>query len=62
MVGSLFKIIIGLFIWMVVPRLIYKKRKSPKNMLWGFINLSCKIVGFAIIATAILNFLQTILS
>jgi hypothetical protein len=52
MVGAVVKIVIGLFIWMVLPRLIYSKRKYQKNSpqffvkkgkaqktLWGFISL-----------------------
>jgi hypothetical protein len=62
MAGIFIKIIIGLFIWMVLPRLIYSKRKYKKNSPQFFVHISCKIIGIAIIAFAILNFIQTILS
>jgi len=62
MAGSIIKIIIGLFIWMVLPRLIYNKRKYQKNTPQFFVNLSCKIVGIAIIFFAILNFIQNVLT
>jgi hypothetical protein len=62
MAGIFIKIIIGLFIWMVLPRLIYSKRKYQKNSPQFFVHISCKIIGIAIIAFAILNFIQTILS
>jgi len=61
MVSVLVKIVIGLFIWMVLPRLIYSKRKYQKNSPQFFVHISCKIIGIAIIAFAILNFLQSIL-
>jgi len=62
MVGAVVKIVIGLFIWMVLPRLIYSKRKYQKNTPQFFVNIACKIVGIAIIAFAILNFIQSLLS
>jgi hypothetical protein len=62
MVGAVVKVVIGLFVWMVLPRLIYNKRKYQKNSSQFFVYLSCKIIGIAIIAFAILNFIQTILS
>ena len=61
MVGVVIKIVIGLFIWMVLPRLIYNKRKYQKNSPQFFIHISCKIIGIAIIAFTILNLLQSIL-
>jgi hypothetical protein len=61
MVGVVVKIVIGLFIWMVLPRLIYNKRKYQKNSPQFFVYISCKIIGIAIIAFTILNFLQSIL-
>jgi hypothetical protein len=61
MVSVLVKIVIGLFIWVVLPRLIYSKRKYQKNSPQFFVHISCKIIGIAIIAFAILNFLQSIL-
>lgn len=62
MVGAVVKIVIGLFIWMVLPRLIYSKRKYQKKSPQFFVHISCKIIGIAIIALAILNFIQAILS
>jgi len=56
------KIIIGLFIWMVLPHLIYEKHICKKKSLHFFINITCKIIGIAIITFAILNFTQTMLS
>jgi uncharacterized membrane-anchored protein YhcB (DUF1043 family) len=49
MAFAIVKIIIGLFIWMVIPRLIYNKRKYQKNTSQFFVNISCKIIGVGII-------------
>jgi len=62
MVGVVVKIVIGLFIWMVLPRLIYSKRKYQKNSPQFFVHISCKIIGIAIIAFAILSFIRSLLS
>jgi hypothetical protein len=62
MVAAILKIILGLFIWMVLPGLIYKKRKYKKNTPQFFVNITCKIVGIAVVAFAILNFIRSNLS
>lgn len=62
MAGIFIKIIIGLFIWMLLPRLLHNKRKYQKNTPQFFVNIACKIVGIAIIAFAILGLIQTLLS
>jgi len=62
MVGAVVKIVIGLFIWMVLPRLIYSKRKYQKNSPQFFVHISCKIIGIAIIIVAILNLIRSLLS
>jgi hypothetical protein len=61
MAGTVVKIVIGLFVWMVLPSLIYNKRKYQKNSPQFFVHISCKIIGIAIIAFTILNLLQSIL-
>jgi hypothetical protein len=62
MVGVVVKIVIGLFIWMVLPRLIYSKRKYQKNSPQFVLHISCKIIGIAIIPFAILNLISSLLS
>ena len=60
--GFLVNVIIGLFIWMVLPSLIYNKRKYQKNTPQFFVNIACKIIGIAIVAFAIIGFLRSLLS
>ena len=60
MVSAVIKIIIGLFIWMMLPYLIYNKRKCKKNTPQFFVTISCKIVGIAVIVFAIIGLIQTI--
>jgi len=62
MIGVVVKTVIGLFIWKVLPRLIYSKRKYQKNSPQFFVHISCKIIGIAIIAFAILNLIRSLLS
>jgi hypothetical protein len=62
MVAAVIKVVVGLFVWMVLPRLIYSKRKYQKNTPQFFVHISCKIIGITIIAFAILKSIQTILS
>lgn len=52
MTGIITKVLLGLFIWIVLPRLIYKKRKYKKNTQQYFANIACKIIGIAIIVFA----------
>jgi hypothetical protein len=58
MIFPIIKILIGLFVWMLLPRFIYKKRKYKKNTLQYFVNIACKIVGIALIVFAIIDFIQ----
>jgi hypothetical protein len=62
MVGSIVKIIVGMFIWMILPKLIYNKRKYQKNTPQFFVNISCKIIGIAAIIFAIIDLIRFILS
>jgi hypothetical protein len=57
-VTFIIKIILGLFIWMVVPKLIYNKRKYKKDTIQYFVFLSCKILGIALILYSVLNFIN----
>jgi hypothetical protein len=59
MVSAIIKVILGLFIWMVLPRLIYNKRKYQKNTIQFFVNISCKIIGVAVMVFAIVNLIQS---
>jgi hypothetical protein len=55
MVVFIINIILGLFIWMVVPNLLAGipiiKRGIPKS----FLNIACKIIGLAVIISSILG-------
>jgi hypothetical protein len=61
MITAIIKIIIGMFIWMVLPRLIYNKRKYQKSTPQFFVNISCKILGIAIIIFTIISIIKSIL-
>jgi hypothetical protein len=55
MTGIVIKILLGLFVWMVLPRLIYNKRKYKKNTPQFFVVIACKIVGILIIVFGVID-------
>lgn len=62
MLVAVVKILIGLFVWMELPRLIYNKRKYQKNSPQFFVHIACKIIGTAVIIFAIITLIRIILS
>ncbi|MDR1847645.1 MAG: hypothetical protein LBR17_05960 [Bacteroidales bacterium] len=62
MAGIIIKAILGLFVWMVLPRLIYKKRKYKKRTPQYFVNIACIIVGIALIVLAGIDLIYYLLS
>jgi uncharacterized SAM-binding protein YcdF (DUF218 family) len=61
MTGIIIKIILGLFVWMVLPGLIYKKRKYKKKTPQYFANIACKIVGILMIVYAGIDLIRMLL-
>jgi|GEM_PF-2537710 len=62
MTGIIIKVILGLFIWWVLPRLIYKKRKYRKKTPQYFAHIACKIVGVAMIVFAGVDLVRLLLN
>jgi hypothetical protein len=58
MAAAIIKVLIGLFIWMVLPKLIYKKPKYKKYTTKIIVFISCKIIGIALITVTLIGFLQ----
>jgi hypothetical protein len=48
MTSAVIKIIIGLFIWMVVPQLIFQKKTKKKAPYRRFATVVCAIIGILI--------------
>ena len=61
MTGIIIKALLGLFVWLVLPALIYKKRKYKKNTPQYFANIACKIVGILMIVLAGINMVKWLL-
>ena len=59
--GAVIQILLGLFVWMVLPRLIWNKRKYKKNTLQFFARIACTIVGVAAIVLAVLRIVRGLL-
>jgi hypothetical protein len=49
------EVIFGMFIWLAIPGLIYKKRKAKNGSVQFFVTTSCKVIGIFIIAIAFFN-------
>ncbi|MDR0873399.1 MAG: hypothetical protein LBN27_08040 [Prevotellaceae bacterium] len=62
MTGIIIKVLLGLFVWLVLPRLIYKKRKYKKNTAQYFANIACKIVGIAMLVFAGIDLVRLLLN
>jgi hypothetical protein len=62
MTSIIIKIILGLFVWMVLPGLIYKKRKYKKNTPQYFVNIACKIVGILMLVYAGIDLIKFLLN
>ena len=56
------KILLGLFIWLILPSLIYKRRKYKGNTPQYFVYIACKIVGIVIIVYAVMNLIKYLIS
>jgi ribosomal protein S19 len=53
------KIILGLFVFLALPEIICKKWKISKDTK-RFVNITCKIIGFAFFVYAGIDFVQLI--
>jgi len=62
MTGAVIKSVIGLFIWIVLPRLIYKKRVYRAKTPQYFAHLACKIIGIAMIVFACIDLISMLLN
>lgn len=61
MMFAIIKILLGIFVWRVLPRFIINKRKYKKNMSYFFVNIVCKIIGIAMICFAVIDLVQLLL-
>jgi hypothetical protein len=62
MIDFVLNVVLGLFIWMLLPILIYGKKKYNKNTPQFFLYLVCKIVGICVIVFSALRFIRDILN
>jgi len=61
MTGIIIKALIGLFIWLVLGQIICKQFKLKKNIKI-FINISCKIVGIAVVVFSSIDLIKLLLN
>jgi len=55
------KVIIGLFIWMVLPKLIFQKKTRKKAPFKKFTFIVCTIIGIVIIVYGVIDFFKMII-
>lgn len=61
MTGIIVKVLIGLFIWLVLGQIICKQFKLKKNTKI-FVNISCKIVGIAVVVFSSIDLIKLLLN
>ncbi len=57
--GSIIKIIIGLFIWMVLPSLIFQNKTKKKAPYKRFTTVVCAIVGILIVVFGAIELIKS---
>lgn len=62
MTSIIIKAVLGLFVWMVLPTLIYGKRKYKKRTPQYFANIACKIIGILMIVYAGIDLMRFLLN
>jgi hypothetical protein len=60
MIGALIKVLLGLFIWLVLPSLIKTKRKNKG--IKKFVSVSCLILGLVIMIYGGIDLLKNVLN
>lgn len=62
MTGIIIKFTIGLFILLVLPALMFPPKEKNKKQIRLFINISCKIIGSAIIIFAGIDLIRFLMN
>jgi len=62
MTGIIIKAILGLFIWMVLPNLIYQKKSKKKVFYNRFITVVCTGLGIIIVVFASIDLIKMLLN
>jgi len=62
MVSTVLKIILGLFIWMVLPYLIFQKKNKKKSHYKRFATIVCTGIGMLILVFAGIDLIKILLN
>lgn len=60
MMGAIVIIIIGLFVWMVLPKLIFQKKTKKKAPYKQFTFVVCAIIGVLIMVFGAIELIKSI--
>lgn len=55
---AIIKIIIGLFIWLALPNVIFKKKSKKKSVYKRFVTIVCIIVGILIVVLGAIDIIK----
>lgn len=61
MTSAVIKILIGLFVWMAVPQLIFQKKTKKKAPFKRFTTVACIIVGILIIVSGAVDLVRLLI-
>ncbi len=60
MTSIIIRIIFGLFVWLVFGQILSKQLKFKRNTK-TFINITCKIIGIAVVVFSIIDLVEYLL-
>lgn len=55
---AIIKIIIGLFIWLALPSLIFKKKIKKRSVYKQFVSIVCIVVGILIVVLGAIDIIK----
>ncbi|ADQ80177.1 hypothetical protein Palpr_2040 [Paludibacter propionicigenes WB4] len=55
---AIIKIIIGLFIWLALPSLIFKKKSKKRSVYKRFVSIVCIVVGALIVILGVIDIIK----
>ena len=62
MANFIIKLVLGLFIWFLLPQLIYGKHKTKKKGTQFYVTIGCRILGCLIVIFAVIDVIKLLLT
>ena len=61
MANIIIKIVLGLFIWLLLPQLIYGKQKNKKRGTQLYVTIACRVIGCLMVVFATIDVIKLVL-